>query len=298
MYLILLPIIFVKKNLLFNFFIKKNILIIAILSLSISGNLITNYFNTGCFLYPAVETCVGKNSWSISKEEVKSMKTHYEWWAKSGGGPSYKSDIKPEIYVKNFNWVKNWIDRHFFNKVSDTLFGIIFICALVYLVFRVFSKKIKNQSLNYSQLLITLIIPIIFLIEWFLNHPSMRYGGYVLVGLPFFIITSFMIQKLNIERKKIMSLSIIFILISLTFFFGRNIIRLNKEVNFYKYNIFKSPYFYVENVVSEKIFDDGTFKVYSTENNKMCWASKTPCSYFKKIKTEKFLDLNVVYRDK
>jgi len=298
MYLILLPIIFVKKNLLFNFFIKKNILIIAILSLSISGNLITNYFNTGCFLYPAVETCLGKNSWSIPKEEVKSMKTHYEWWAKSGGGPSYKSDIKPEIYVKNFNWVKNWIDRHFFNKVSDTLFGIIFICVLVYLVFRVFSKKIKNQSLNYRQLLITLIIPIIFLIEWFLNHPSMRYGGYVLVGLPFFIITSFMIQKLNIERKKIMSLSIIFILISLTFFFGRNIIRLNKEVNFYKYNIFKSPYFYVENVVSEKIFDDGTFKVYSTENNKMCWASKTPCSYFKKIKTEKFLDLNVVYRDK
>jgi len=30
----------------------------------------------------------------------------------------------------------------------------------------------------------------------------------------------------------------------------------------------------------------------------MCWASKTPCSNYKKIKVEKFLHLNVVYRDK
>jgi hypothetical protein len=56
------------------------------------------------------------------------MKTHYEWWAKAGGGAGYKSDIKPKEYVKNFVWLENWIERHFFNKVSDTFFGIIFIC--------------------------------------------------------------------------------------------------------------------------------------------------------------------------
>ena len=28
------------------------------------------------------------------------MKLHYEWWAKAGGGPGYKSEIPKEIYVK------------------------------------------------------------------------------------------------------------------------------------------------------------------------------------------------------
>ena len=52
-----------------------------------------------------------------SKKEVKRMK-HYEWWAKAGGGLGYVSEMPQEDYVKNFNWLKNWIDRHFFNKVQ------------------------------------------------------------------------------------------------------------------------------------------------------------------------------------
>ena len=51
--------------------------------------------------------------------QVKEMKIHYEWWAKAGGGPGFKVDISKEEYVKNFNWIKGWIDRHFFNKVSN-----------------------------------------------------------------------------------------------------------------------------------------------------------------------------------
>ena len=45
------------------------------------------------------------------------MKIHYEWWAKAGGGPGYVSEIPKEKYVENFNWLPNWIERHFFNKV-------------------------------------------------------------------------------------------------------------------------------------------------------------------------------------
>jgi predicted PurR-regulated permease PerM len=50
-----------------------------------------------------------------------------------------------EKYVKNFNWLENWIDRHFFNKVSDTLLGTLFICFLIYILFRSKKKK-KNQK--------------------------------------------------------------------------------------------------------------------------------------------------------
>jgi hypothetical protein len=298
MYLVLVPIILINKNFLLKFFVKKNLFIILLLTLSITGNLVTNYFNSGCFLYPAEKTCVGEQTWSTPKEEVKLMKIHYEWWSKAGGGPGYKSETKPEIYIKKFRWVSNWIDRHFFNKVSDTLFGIIFICLLVYFTFKVFSKKKQKKKINYLRLLVFLLVPLIFLTEWFINHPSMRYGGYVLVGLPFFIITSFMLEKLDIKKKKIKVVTIIFVLLSFSIFFMRNVIRLNYEVNFYKYDILNSPYFYIDNVESKKILDNVDFKVYSTLNNKMCWASKTPCSNFPKIKTEKFFGFNVVYRDK
>lgn len=296
-YLILIPIVLIQKKYISKFFIPKNFSIIFVLLLSISINLITNYFNTGCFLYPASKTCVGENSWSIPKDKVKQMKIHYEWWAKAGGGPNYKSEINPEKYVKDFNWLNNWIDRHFFNKVSDTLIGIVFLCMVLFLTFKVLSKNKKKQKFNYINLIIALLIPLIFLLEWFLNHPAMRYGGYVLLGLPFFIVTSFVLQTFDIEKRKIYITTVAFISISLLLFFGRNITRLNKEINFYGYDIFKSPYFYVEDVKSVKIFDNNDFQVYTTTDNKMCWASKTPCSYFKKIKNEKFLGLNVVIGD-
>ena len=70
-----------------------------------------------------------------------------------------------------------------------------------------------------------------------------------------------------------------------------------KEINFYNYNILKSPYFFTENNVSSIIFDQNEFKIYSPPKSRMCWASKTPCSYYKKIKVKKFLGLRVVYRD-
>ena len=78
------------------------------------------------------------------------MALHYEWWAKAGGGAGYSSEVPRKIYVENFNWIKDWIDRHFFNKVSDTLFGISFICIFLHHCFLYFQKasrlftQIKN----------------------------------------------------------------------------------------------------------------------------------------------------------
>ena len=293
LYLLLVPIILISRNYVLKFFNKKNILIILILSISLTGNLVTNYFNTGCFLYPAEKTCIGKTPWSIPKKHVKQMKLHYEWWSKAGN----TSEMKREKYVSNFNWLDNWIDRHFFNKVSDTLFGIMFICLVVYLSFRMSSLNIKSKNNDNVNLIVAITIPLIFLIEWFLNHPAMRYGGYVLVALPLFILTSYQIQKLNINKKKIVSLTTIFVFIAISGYVGRNLIRLNKEINFYKYDIINSPYFRVENVKSIKILDSDTFKVYSVPEDKMCWAAKTPCSYSRFIESQKFLGFNVVRRN-
>ena len=120
---------------------KKNFIFSIIIFLSISLNLLTYYFNTGCFLYPAEKTCILSNDWSIPKEQVKKMSIHYEWWAKAGGGPGYSHELDKSEYIKNFVWLKNWIDKHFFNKVSDTLLGTIMICLIVTSTFLFLKSK-------------------------------------------------------------------------------------------------------------------------------------------------------------
>jgi len=89
----------------------------------------------------------------------------------------------------------------------------------------------------------------------------------------------------------------ILILLGISIFLGRNIDRINKEIEVYNYKILESPYFYVEKIESIALVDKPDFKVYSPINKKMCWASKTPCSYFKNLKSEKFFGFNMVYTD-
>ena len=294
LYILLVPILFFKKKLFKYFFLKKNILIISFLSLSLCLNLITNFFNTGCFLYPSKKTCILETEWSIPKKEVELMATHYEWWAKAGGGPGYSSEIKKEDYVKNFVWLDNWIDKHFFNKVSDFLLGLILICIIFYLTVKINSFKGSKRFIKIDYL--AYLVPNIFLIEWFLNHPSMRYGGFILVALPFLIFTSSQLQKYFINKEKLYFITIFFIILTFVIYNVRNIQRLNKEINFYKYDLVKSPYFFTQDVVSLKVFKKNNFEIYSPKNQ-MCWASKTPCSYHRKFNHTNFLWMNVVSRD-
>jgi len=295
LYLILIPIIFFKKNFLRDFLNKKNFLMISFISLSFFLNLTVNYLNTGCLLYPAEKTCIIDQEWSIKKDEVKRMSIHYEWWAKAGGGPGYVSEIKPEVYVKKFNWVHNWIKRHFFNKVSDTLLGIIFISLLVLFIFKYFSKMKYKKTLKLD--LLSYFIPIFFLLEWFFNHPSMRYGGYVLFAIPIFLVTSVIVQSYKIEKKKLWNLSVFFIVLVFVIFNARNFSRIVKEAEIYDYNVLNNPYFYVQEVESVKINKNIQYNIYSTKNNQMCWASKTPCSYRKNLEVKKFLWMNMVYKN-
>ena len=293
LYLSLVPIIFLKKKLYKNILNKKNFLILFFISISFFLNLTVSYLNTGCLLYPAQKTCIVEQEWSLSKKEVNRMSLHYEWWSKAGGGPNYRSEIDPKIYVKNFNWVSNWIDRHFFNKVSDTLIGILFISIVVTLIFKTYSKYKKKSQIKIDYLLY--LLPIIFLIEWFVNHPSMRYGGYVLFAIPIFLYTALKIEKYTLSKIIIKNITYTLIILSLLLFNVRNIDRLIKENKVYNYNLVKSPYFFIENVVTEKVTDNNHYQIYSPKEGKMCWASKTPCSYKKDLKIKNFLWMNMVY---
>jgi len=141
-YLIFAAILFFKDKFYKEYLVKKNIFIILILISSFSVSLTHSFLNTGCFVFPEKKTCISNLDWSMPTEIVSSMKVHYEWWAKAGGGPGYSSEIKKDVYIKNFIWVKDWVERHFFNKISDTVSGIIFISLLTFILFK--TKKKKN----------------------------------------------------------------------------------------------------------------------------------------------------------
>jgi hypothetical protein len=292
-YSIIVLIILYRDNYYKDYFIKKNLKIITVLFIGFLMNLLVNFFSTGCLLYPEEKTCFNKKfEWSIPKEEVKQMKVHYEWWAKAGGGPGYSSEIKKEDYIKNFNWFKDWVDRHFFNKVSDTLLGIILIALINVILF----KGKKKTQINIKKIFIINSTLLILFVEWFLGHPSMRYGGYVLFALPIFIYTSRKIETYIISEKKLYFTSIFLILLTLIIYNVRNIKRINFEVNNYNYSLLKSPFFNVEKAPVTVMHQVNNFKIYKTVSG-MCWAASTPCTHRSSLKVKNWKGFKIIVKD-
>ena len=201
----------------------------------------TIFSNTGCLIYPASFTCIDSFSWSIPKKEVIQMKTWYELWSKAGASPNYRVD-DVEFYLSGLNWFPNWLQNHFFNKISDFLLSL-FLIIIISLTFLIKFKKIKLQKKNFY-LFYTVII--FLFLEWFLNHPALRYGGFTLIALLVFVPLSLFIEsRLNLDskfKKKV----IILIFISFLIFSFKNIDRIFKESVKYNYNPLINAHYFVD----------------------------------------------------
>ena len=218
------------------------------------------FFNTGCLLYPVQQTCISGIEWGIPKSEVSALNTHYQWWSKAGGGPGYSHEIEKELYIQNLNWLSNWIDKYFFNKMSDFLLSLVFISIVLVIIFRS-KKKLINK--NFKINLFYYFCIILLLVEWFYNHPSLRYGGFVIFALIFFIPLSHLLSKYEISQNFGFKIMIIFFLVS-SIFIGRNVDRIFYEQNFYKANFKQNMFFFTD----KKYFSIDTklknlFKIYN-----------------------------------
>ena len=219
------------------------------------------FFNTGCLLYPVQQTCISGIEWGIPKSEVSALNTHYQWWSKAGGGPGYSHEIEKELYIQNLNWLSNWIDKYFFNKMSDFLLSLVFISIVLVIIFRSKKKKLINK--NFKINLFYYFCIILLLVEWFYNHPSLRYGGFVIFALIFFIPLSHLLSKYEISQNFGLKIMIIFFLVS-SIFIGRNVDRIFYEQNFYKANFKQNMFFFTD----KKYFSIDTklknlFKIYN-----------------------------------
>ncbi len=220
----------ITKNSFFYFSILFLILIITI-----------NFFNSGCLMYPITLTCFDNFIWSTSLDDVVRMKIHYENWSKAGATPIFRVD-NVEEYISNLNWFSGWIDRYFFNKLSDYLLGLALLSIIFYFLFY---SKIKNyqKKANLNLLYFTLVL---LFLEWFYNHPSLRYGGYYIIAILIFIPLSNKLSNFENYGKSFKNKIFIILFITVSILSYRNIDRIVQEQKIYKYSPFFNVYYHVD----------------------------------------------------
>ena len=247
--------------------------------------LIYNIANSGCLLYPVEITCPDNLFWGYGKDKIIGYMNWYELWSKAGATPNLRVENSEE-YLSGLNWIGNWFDAYFFNKVSDYILGIIVTTIITISFFKV--KKLSLANF-YKFKFLYLAIFILFL-EWFLQHPSLRYGGYVLIFLLLTFPISLILSNQNlIFFKKINSINTI-LLITLIIFAGRNINRLNNEHKVYNYNLFKNPYYRIGDNFS--FMQDNRKKMLSETGN--C----TKINSIGKISCKKIYGYNIYFINK
>ena len=224
--------------------------------------LLTNFFNTGCFLFPETLTCVYQVDWSLSENLVNELKIHYENWSKGGANPNFKVN-DPSLHIKNFNWLSIWINEYFFNKVFDLLLGLI---TIVFIFCILFIRK-KNIIISRNFYLVYLIIFILF-IEWFLVHPALRYGGYHLLALLIFIPLSIILERFSFNVKQFDKKIYFIIFLAIIIFLSRNISRISNENDRYSYNPYEDTN-YLINETTFKIADEMSDLIKEFENCKI-----------------------------
>lgn len=226
--------------------------------------ILTVFLNTGCLVYPASFTCMDFFEWTIPIEQVENMKNWYSLWSKAGANPNFRTS-EPEIYLSNFNWITNWLQTYFFTKVSDFILVIFVICLITFFSIKNSSTKDTKKN-DYN---IIYIIIGILTIEWFINHPALRYGGYTILALLFFMPLADILSKYTKYNERVKKNINILIILSFGIFIFKNISRINYEIDKYDYNILKNPYFNLADnafIYQNKIFKLKNEKKYNKKS--------------------------------
>ena len=203
------------------------------------------FINSGCVIFPLTFTCFENLDWSTSKETVEGVRVWYELWSKAGANPHFIIEDKI-TYISGFNWLSNWLEVYFFNKVSDFLIGLLVLLMIFYFTF--YLKKLNGKIVlkNKIRYLPIYILITLCFCEWFMNHPSLRYGGYHLIPLILYIPLCMHLGNFYFNKDFFIKKAIVLIIITSIVFLSRNVLRLSKEFNKYAYNPFVSTKFIID----------------------------------------------------
>ena len=262
-----------------------------------------NFINSGCLVYGFKSLCFGGSQifWGIPVDEIIQRRIWIETWAKAGAAPNFRID-NLEFYLSNFNWVSNWFNMHFFTKITDFIIVLATIILVTFFTFFSYKKKIiknNNKIIDYKFYIIYLVI-LALLAIWFVNHPTIRYGGYVIISSLFFfpaakyLINFFAFNK-NVKKK----LNILIIVTFLIFNF-KNLIRIVDEFkrnDFYKFTNF--PFYQSETGTFQRYYTSSGQLLYKADGTvgNYCWALPTPCGYIDdNVQSKVFFNYIFYYR--
>jgi len=262
----------IKKNFNYIIFSKSFLCLISLLLLIF----VHHFISTGCFISPIAFTCFGDSTiWGREISDIKNLSIWLEQWAKAGAGPGYRTD-NPLSYIQGFNWINNWIERYFIGKFTDQL-GILFLSYLLIFFLLSKTKFDKYKITNIKKIIYFYSILILIFSVWFLNHPTLRYGGYTI----FFLILSIPLSLIFscFEESKKFDRNFKFLIIFIILIFNlKNFDRINKELN--RNDIFKFsnfPFYVIKNKEFTRTKLDSGLSIY-TQDSGHCWAIPTPCA--------------------
>ena len=209
----------------------------------------SSFFKTGCLFYPLNSTCLSQDKifWS-EKNRLKEYSQTVSLWAKSYDAQNDSKYAKIEnkkLFLKNFNWIKFWIEKHFFYKIFEFLLIFLTIILMVYFYF----IKINSvNSQNIKDKLILFFLSFISIIFWFNTVPQFRFGFASIIIFLYFLFDFILNLKIKFSKKKF-SHFIIFSLIILNF---KNLNRINNEFlrdDFYRFTNF--PFYNVKEIKND-----------------------------------------------
>ena len=217
---------FFKKrfNEIIAIFKKRSFVVISIILFLIFVS--NSFLRTACFFYPINQTCFSNEKifWS-QKKELQAYKAIVSNHAK-GYYHQDKSKYEPikdnQEYIKNFSWIKYWIDIHFFYKIFEFLLICVFIFLLLY--FLTTKEKKSFYLKNYNLILFLTIVSIFF---WFITIPQLRFILSSIVIFIFIIFFIFFKKVLTFKKKSIF----IFLIFVILVFNTKNFVRINNELN-------------------------------------------------------------------
>jgi len=251
---LILLIFFKNKN---NFCFSSNFYLNSIIFFLLSFFLILdNFIKSGCFLYFLNFTCLNQKTalWAVSNEVINNFSQHAELWAK---GFYHQKIITNKIkYLENFNWVNNWINIHFFYKVTEYLIAIVFIIFLIFSSTTNFAKSSFVKFTNFISYDVLACLIAIFL--WFFTLPQLRFGEPILIA-SFLIILDRLYEKIY-SNKNAKNIFVILIIISIVIFNFKNFKRIYSELNrndeVYKFSNFPYPAKITGDIIDWKIINN------------------------------------------
>ena len=164
-----------------------------------------------------------------------------------------------------------------------------FLSVTLFIIFYAKNSKVKP---SYKGIISIYLMLALLFVEWFYNHPALRYGGYPLIALLLFLPIAQYMSKKNYLNFNINIRAYFLIFLTLSVFVARNFNRLHNEEEKYKYKPIKKINYHVDN---------SYFRIQNTFNdiidiNKSCLNKLDHCDKHKNFNMKEKFNYIVFFR--